>query len=85
MTERIKQAAIKLKNGEVVTLERPNRHGDIFSYMRNNGYARPIDEEQGFITEDERFVDREEAYKIAFAAGQILPDRGRELYTEDLW
>lgn len=48
-------------------------------------------EEQGFITNTNRFVDRKEAYKIAFSADQIKgPNKGRSensigLTSEDLY
>jgi hypothetical protein len=44
--------------------------------------------EQGFLTTNKRFVDREEAFKIALEAGQILDltkTRGEKLYSEDLY
>ena len=44
------------------------------------------DEEQGFILQDETFVDREEAGRIALKAGQISKlNWGVQLYSEDLW
>lgn len=44
-------------------------------------------EEQGFITSSNRFVDREEAAKIALAAGQIkqLTYSKKDLYSEELY
>lgn len=46
--------------------------------------------EQGFITQFQQFVTREEAYKIANARGQILyPDKGNgdkmTLFSEMLY
>lgn len=45
------------------------------------------EKEQGFLTNKNRFVDREEGLKIARAANQILPSRNpyRELHSEDLY
>ena len=45
------------------------------------------DYEQGFLTNFNRFVDREEGAKIAFACGQIekLNYSTKELYSEDLY
>ena len=43
---------------------------------------------QGFITNTDRFVDREEAYKIAFEAGQIKDKKFSDtpiLISEDLY
>ena len=48
-------------------------------------------EVQGFLTNTDRFVDRKEAYKIAFEADQINgPNKGRSensigLTSEDLY
>lgn len=42
------------------------------------------DYEQGFLTSRNRFVDREEAAKIAFERGQI-PEPKKTLYSEDVW
>ncbi len=44
----------------------------------------PINGEQGFLTDDGRFVDREEAARIAFESGQM--DRQvRSLFSEDIF
>jgi hypothetical protein len=46
---------------------------------------------QGFLTDKNRFVDRQEAYKIAFEQNQIIgPNKGYEtncvgLTSEDLY
>ena len=42
------------------------------------------EEVQGFLTNKNRFVDREEAAKIAFDAGQINQEINR-LHSEDLY
>lgn len=44
----------------------------------------PIDDPQGFVTEDGRFVDREEAARLAFQSGQMTR-RVRTLFSEDLF
>lgn len=43
--------------------------------------------EQGFLTNTNRFVDREEGFEIAEVAGQLneRPRWGRTLYSEDLY
>jgi len=45
------------------------------------------EEVQGFLTNKNRFVDREEGAKIALACGQIdkLNFSGNKLYSEDLY
>ena len=41
---------------------------------------------QGFLTNNNRFVDRIEAKKIAESCGQMLhTSRKSELYSEDVW
>lgn len=41
---------------------------------------------QGFITNTGRFVERDEALRLAVAAGQLVPQGRRTLlYSEDLW
>ena len=43
---------------------------------------------QGFLTNDNRFVDRYEAKKIAVTANQLIvpeKDTYAELYSEDVW
>lgn len=68
------------------------RHHNIISTL-NAMMGVPISQlgsyEQGFLTTEGMFVNREEAYKIAKEAGQILlhqEDEGKwELYSEDLY
>ena len=88
----IKAAAIKLEDGEVVSLSRPARHSDIISFCRDREYNRisVSGAVQGFITEEDVFVNRNEAYIIAKENNQILESemyssRPVLLYTEDLW
>lgn len=40
--------------------------------------------EQGFLTNDNRFVERAEAAKIAFKSGQIKIEK-TYLFSEDVW
>ena len=87
--EKIEAAAIKLKDGRIVFKFSPARHSDVMLDISTQGdsLSGAI---QGFMTSEGRFVTREEAYKIADAAGQIIqredvtPTPGT-LYTEDLW
>lgn len=78
------------------------RHGDCFTLM-NAWAERLSDEEreeiesiqeaqlhgrnQGFLTSKGRYVDRKEAWRIAFAAGQVSPREGEGpiLTSEDLY
>lgn len=85
---RIKAAAIKSRCGEIVyTLPPPNRHHNIIKYMAEHGEPVPITGEQGFITEDGKFVRRRRAKMIARLAGQLLEraDDSPLLFSEDVW
>jgi hypothetical protein len=73
----IKEAAIR-KDGEVFT---GKYHSDIISRARPFGYLR--NGEQGFMTDDGKFVSREEAAKIAFECEQISESKDK-LFSEDL-
>ncbi len=91
MTERIAAAAIRSPDGTVWTLPRPARHCDVICHIwGKTGKPTIGNSGQGFLTDQGRFVTREEAYRIAKAADQIIfrpdvtPTPGT-LYTEDLW
>jgi hypothetical protein len=83
--ERIKEAAI-LHEGKVYT---GRRHCNIIhAIVQQTGCKRvPATSPQGFVTEEGRFVDREEGAKIALACGQIkkLKYNSRDLFSEDLY
>jgi hypothetical protein len=50
----------------------------------DDGHRVHRTEEQGFLTNTNRFVSREEAGEIAFAAGQTT-EKKTTLYSEDLY
>jgi hypothetical protein len=82
----IKQAAIKDDTGKIWTLPRPARHNGILRYMCDSGINGSFLDGQGFILDDNSWVDRKQAAEHALATGQCLkliapPD----LYSEDLW
>lgn len=89
-------AAIKfyIKGDIYPTIMCGNRHCDVFEKMHNMhiDYDRQS-AEQGFLTNDATFVDRYEAFKIARAADQLLPEAKEEykdkiitqLFSEDVW
>lgn len=87
---RIIAAAVRL-NGVTLSLPPPARHYHIVNTLTETlgasdgvRYASPDD--QGFLTDDAKFVGRIEAMTIAREAGQIIkPTLHRELFTEDLW
>lgn len=63
------------------------RHHNVFATLTAFGIDRlqykPAT--QGFVTSLDRFVDREEAWKIAFDAGQIKDESNKTLFSEDLY
>lgn len=79
----IEHAAVRV-NGYVWLASRPNRHHTILQELAGKTTGR---REQGFIDSDGNFVDREEALRVAVAAGQLKADpiAPPNLYTEDLW
>ena len=76
-----------------------HRHGDIISMLpTNSSYIGPekafplakkeigmFEDIQGFLTSLGRFVDREEAAKLAIACNKCTPYFEKRLYSEDLY
>lgn len=62
------------------------RHHNVFITLKCLGIDRLLigDSIQGFITSDDRFVNRKEAAQIAFDAGQIK-EMKNSLFSEDLY
>jgi hypothetical protein len=80
--------ASAIKRGDVVySVPRPGRHGDVIIYMRDKCGVHSNFHTQGFLTSRNTFVDREEAARIALAAGQTqkLKFQPNQLFSEDLW
>lgn len=88
-------AAVRAKDG---TIYRGHRHGHAlykpFGLQGMPGYEgeRPHGDDQGFITSRNRYVTREEAYRIFVESGAVSVDESRhpmagrmELYSEDLY
>ena len=82
---RIEAAAIRCRNGEIVTLPPPNRHYDIGLFMESRGKERPRYSDTGFLLSDGTWCDRRTAMEIAIAAGQVSKPMDVELTTNDLW
>lgn len=68
--ERITHTAIKGPHGITRILPIPASHYEVSRRMLERGIKEPLKYEQGFVTDRGRFVDREEAMKIARAAEQ---------------
>jgi len=87
INNRIEKAAIQYK-GNVYT---GWRHHTIGLQMVNDNICPrpfPSGDGQGFTTNDGTFVNRETAYNIAKAAGQLIPEfmTGKSiLFSEMLW
>ena len=68
------------------------RHGNIIAQMQATMGLRTVvhgensagECEQGFLTNDNRFVERAEAAEIAFKSGQIKVEK-TYLFSEDVW
>lgn len=83
----IVQAAIFIPQTKLIlTLPRPARHADIKNAALNTGlsdawFRTAID---GFLIENGRFLNRQDAAKHAYAIQQIQ-DPIEELYTNHIW
>ena len=88
ITLKIVSCAFRI-GSKVITLPPPNRHHHFFSKFIFTDEDFEI-MEQAFITNEGKFVNREEAFIIAKNAGQLLPRKedgyqGDSLFSEDLW
>ena len=72
-------SAIKVNKDDAEFVIMGRRHCSCFEIMFLAGVKRPFKEEQGFVTDDFRFVNRKEALEIAISCGQIL--EGEELHN----
>jgi hypothetical protein len=90
--ERITRVALLTKRDTAYSLPcPPNRHADVIMQMRDAGVSQLAiaEAQQGFMTNENRFVSRYDAVYIAEAAGQIVhpipPSAPRQLYSENLF
>jgi len=80
--ERIKSAAVRYPEGTGLRLSFGEDHS-----VAIDGVPKHVDAhllEMGFVTEDNRFVTRSEAYEIAVKAGQIKEDSGERILTSEM-
>ena len=91
---RVESAAMRSKeNGEVVSLPRPARHGDIQLYIvgrlrsekRYGEIFRDRDWEYGFLLSNGAFADRQKAAPVARRANQLIRQLKGGLTTDHLW
>ena len=83
--DRIKSAAIRYPNGNIYT---GKYHGKCFEAAAEAGEVKDGGRvDQGFMTENGIFVDRQEARKIAIKAFQCRTETidKKILYSEDLY
>lgn len=83
--ERIEGVALHMPGGGIFKAERPARHDVVVLKALQHYSAEEVSRGiQGFCTNLEHFVDRKEAAKIAYEAGQIA-EPVSILMSEDLW
>lgn len=78
-------------NGKTWSLPAPNRHHHVLRMIfaeTGDGIRGP--DLQGFLMDNGRFLNRKQAYLLAYRNGQLKPRRpdgyqGLELFSEDLW
>lgn len=83
--EEIIVAAAVRADGIIFMVERPGRHGECINFLSPRGLDYM---DQGFVTNKGRFVDRQEAGRIAVKSGQgsTMGERVNfNLFSEDLW
>ena len=98
---KIVAAAIKFKpkDSEYYQIMCGKRHCNVLELMYKHGldYHR-IGAVQGFLTDEDQFIDRYDAAQMAFRSGQLSPDtelwqkmnkenalNAYPLFSEDLW
>lgn len=62
------------------------RHSNCFELLYLNWEYDKTKVEQGFYTDQSRFLDRYEAMELALSTGRLAaPTKYKELWSEDLW
>lgn len=86
--ETITGVALLYDDGRVIALPRPHRHFHLYALAAFVS-QQPVGHDSGFTTSSGRYVGREEAQRIAIAAGQPFKRSGSQtdpkLYSEDMW
>jgi len=92
---RVVCAAIRAADGDVLLGVRhysTDMHAQIHARRDGAKFCHRLDEDQGFVDQRGEYMTREEAYRVAAAAGQIAyPDAcgrgldGPKLYSEGLY
>ena len=53
--------------------------------IKDNMAGKSLEKEQGFLTDDDLFVNRKDAYKIALKANQCVKKNNEILFSEDIY
>lgn len=83
----ITRVAVKHR-GTVYSLPPPNRHHHVIVFIVLDVGALAEDNEQGFLDDEGRFLDRVAALEHALACNQVKDPtkiRADRLFSEDLW
>lgn len=82
----IRGVAIKTKNGKVISLDQPCRHHHLIELVDPVEDGHFDDGEQGFITDKDEFLTRQEAVAYAKRWHNVTPKYQPDtLFSEDLW
>lgn len=86
---KITHVAIRFQ-GQVYSLPAPNRHHDVIMHIVESlgvSYVDAPQDDQGFLDEDERFLNRKQALVSAKIHNQLIRKTSPNylLFSEDLW
>lgn len=75
------------ETGKVFAMSRPARHDGLINALRKRKQFDHAKGDQGFVTDEGIFLDRERAMLHAVASAQpfVTNPRGSILFSEDLW
>lgn len=81
---------VAILTDKVYSLPKPNRHNHVMKMMVEQfNHSKPVIGRQGFLVDGERFVNRQEAFKIVLESGQLKypfeTNGDEELFSEDVW
>lgn len=88
MNARITDVAIKTPDNVIWSLPEPNRHHHVIELIYNTvNDGKMVIGEQGFLVNNQYFVNRQEALTIALFNEQLITKHPQsyELYSEDIW
>ncbi|MCB9806235.1 hypothetical protein H6775_03735 [Candidatus Nomurabacteria bacterium] len=78
--------ALKDKEGNIFSMERPARFHDLLAFLIEQGFFAPETYQQGFLNDQGVFFSREDALMIALKNNQIISNKTVGfLEVSDLW